>query len=84
MPQKGLFRLAVLGAVLVGVLALGVGLAARELKPSASSADEAECTDNDYRLAEQLEREPILTSLAPRTTIAASMEGRAGMEATRR
>ncbi|WP_406043163.1 hypothetical protein OG799_03880 [Micromonospora sp. NBC_00898] len=69
MPQKGLVRFAVLGAVLVSVLALCIGVAAWELRPSASSAPEYECTDNDYRLAEQLARDPILTSRAPRTTI---------------
>ncbi|MEU4781376.1 hypothetical protein [Micromonospora sp. NPDC023633] len=69
MPQKGVVRFAALGAVLVSVLALCVGLAALKSKPWASNAPGYECADSDLRLADQLAQDPVLTSLAPRTTI---------------
>ncbi|MEH0935355.1 hypothetical protein [Micromonospora psammae] len=70
MPQQALARTAVLGTVLIGVLVL-CGIATQQLGEPIESpgARESECTDADHRLAEQLARDPVLTSPPPGTTL---------------
>ncbi|MEU4779095.1 hypothetical protein [Micromonospora sp. NPDC023633] len=68
MPQQVLARSAVVGVVLVGALAL-CGLTVKGLSTAVSLADEAECTESDHQLAEQLTRDPLLTSPPPGTTL---------------
>ncbi|MGK5520778.1 hypothetical protein ACSNN9_15660 [Micromonospora sp. URMC 107] len=69
MSQQVFGRFAVVGAVLVGVLAL-CGLAVQDLSKTANPAEEeAECTESDHRLAEQLASDPVLTSPPAGTTL---------------
>ncbi|MEV0425106.1 hypothetical protein [Micromonospora sp. NPDC050495] len=68
MPQQIIGRIAVVGALLVGVLAL-CGPTVQGLIKTASPAEEVECTESDHRLAEQLARDPALTSPPPGTTL---------------
>ncbi|WP_089013617.1 hypothetical protein [Micromonospora inositola] len=68
MPQQVFGRFAVVGVVLVGVVAL-CGLTVQGLSKTASPAEEVECIESDHRLAEQLARDPALTSSPPGTTL---------------
>ncbi|MGS2619313.1 hypothetical protein ACVCAH_33040 [Micromonospora sp. LZ34] len=70
MPQQVFARIAVVGAVLVGLLVL-CGLAVQQLgEPIESPGARAiECTDADHRMAEQLARDPVLTSPPSGTTL---------------
>jgi hypothetical protein len=68
MPQQVLARVAVVGLVLVGVVAL-CGPRVQELTKKAGPLEEIECTESDHRLAEQLARDPVLASPPPGTTL---------------
>ncbi|MBQ0892702.1 hypothetical protein KBX37_06215 [Micromonospora sp. U56] len=70
MPQQVFARIAVVGAVLVGVLVL-CGLAVQQLAEPIESpgARAIECTEADHRLAEQLARDRVLTSPQSGTTL---------------
>ncbi|NJP31803.1 hypothetical protein [Micromonospora thermarum] len=70
MPQQQVVgRVAVVGAVLVGVLGL-CGLTVRGLSKSVSPEVEVvDCKESDHRLAEHLAGDPVLTSPPPGTTL---------------
>ncbi|MFC0503034.1 hypothetical protein [Micromonospora costi] len=68
MPHQIIGRVAVVSALLVGVLAL-CGLTVQRFIGSASPAEEVECSESDHRLAELLARDPALSSPPPGTTL---------------
>jgi hypothetical protein len=68
MPQQVLARAAVAGLVLVGVVAL-CAPRVQELTQNSGPLEEIPCTEGDHRLAEQLTRDPVLTSPPPGTTL---------------
>ncbi|MET8911173.1 hypothetical protein [Micromonospora sp. NPDC004551] len=68
MPQQVLARAAVAGLVLVGVVAL-CGPRVQEFTKKAGPLEEIACTESDHRLAEQVTRDPVLTSPPLGTTL---------------